>query len=111
MSAQIFVLRNGETLKLAAPRGASVRVRSGDVWFTQDNDWQDYILRTNHALALRGEGFTIITAYEPTVLELHRQDPFVVREAVEREVNGARSEAICAFFTRLFYLLLTRESI
>ena len=102
LNAQTFVLGSGETLKLDAPRGTTVRVRSGDVWLTQDNDGQDYILKTNHALALSGEGFTIITAYQPTVLELCHQDRFAVRQTVEREANRARNEAICAFFTRLF---------
>jgi len=102
MSAQEFMLGNGEMLKLDTARGAAVRVRTGVVWLTQHNDRKHHILKTDHAMPLNGEGVAIIAAYQPTVLELYRQDPAAVREAVEREANRARNAAIRAFFGRFF---------
>ena len=103
MSAQEFVLGNGEMLKLDTARGAAVRVRTGVVWLTQLNDRKDHILKTGHAMPLNGEGVAIITAYQPTVLELYRRDPAVLREAVEGQAHRARNAAIRAFFIRLFF--------
>lgn len=42
------------------------------------------------------------TACQPTLLELHRQDPVDVREKIERRAHRARNEAIRAFIFRFF---------
>jgi hypothetical protein len=102
MSAQGFVLGMNETLTLNAERGATVRVRSGDVWLTQHNDPKDHMLKTGHAVPLGGGGATLITAYQPTLLELYRQDPVAVREQITRSAHRARNEDIRAFFARFF---------
>jgi hypothetical protein len=102
MSVQEFALGIGEMLKLGASHGASVRVRSGDVWLTQHNDRKDHMLKTGDTMPLNGEGTAIITAYQPTLLELHRKDSVAVRKAIEHQVRRARNNDIGAFFARLF---------
>lgn len=102
MSAQGLVLGTREMSKLNAARGATVHVRSGCVWLTQHNDPKDHILNPGDAMALNGRGVTIVTALEPTLLDLYRQDPVAVREQIRRRARRARSEGIRAFFVRLF---------
>jgi hypothetical protein len=91
-----------ETSTLNAGRGAAVRVRSGDVWLTRHNEPKDHILNTGGALPLGGAGAAVITAYQPALLELYRQDPVAVREQITRRAHRARNEDIRAFFARLF---------
>jgi hypothetical protein len=102
MSAQEFVLGKSEMLKLDVGDRAKVGVHSGDVWLTQHNDPNDNIVKTGHAMPLSGEGVTINMAYQPTLLELYRQDPIAVRKQIERQAHRARNEDIRAFFARLF---------
>ncbi|MGA8051612.1 MAG: DUF2917 domain-containing protein [Burkholderiales bacterium] len=102
MSVQEFALGIGEMLKLGAARGAAVRVRSGDVWLTQHGDRKDHMLKTGDTMPLNGEGTAIITAYQPTILELYREDPIAVRKAVEHQARRARNNDIGAFFARVF---------
>jgi hypothetical protein len=102
MSAQEFVLGKLEMLKLDAARDDTVRVRSGDVWLTRHNDPNDHIMKASHAMPLNGTGLTLITACQPTLLELYRQNPAAVRKAVECQAHRARNEAIHAIFARLF---------
>lgn len=102
MSAQGLVLGTKEMSKLNAGRGATVRVRSGCVWLTQHNDPKDHILNRGDAMALNGAGGAIVTAFEPTLLDLYRQDPVALREQIRRRARRARSEDIRAFFARVF---------
>jgi len=102
MSTQGFVLGMNEISTLNAARGAAVRVRSGSVWLTQRNDPKYHILKTGDAMPLHGAGATIVTAYEPTLLELYRQDPVAVRVEISRLAHHARNEGIRAFFARFF---------
>ncbi len=102
MSAPGLVLGMNETSTLNAARGATVRVRSGRVWLTQHNDTKDYILNTGDTMALAGAGTTIVTAHEPTLLDLYRQDPVALREQITRRSHRARNAEIRAFFARLF---------
>lgn len=102
MSAQELVLGMNETSTLNAERGATVRVRSGCVWLTRHNDQKDHILNTGDAMPLSGGGATMITAFQPTLLELYRQDPGALREQVTRSVQRARNEGIRALFVRIF---------
>ena len=102
MSAQGFVLGMNETSKLNAGRGAAVRVRAGCAWPTRHKDSKDRIVNTGGALPLGGAGAAVITAYQPALLELYRQDPVAVREQITRRAHRARNEDIRAFFARLF---------
>lgn len=102
MSAEGFVLETRGMLKLNVERGATVRVRSGCAWLTQPSDPKDHILNPGDTTALNGAGGAIVTALEPTLLELYRQDPVAVREQVRHRARRARSGDIRAFFARLF---------
>lgn len=102
MSSQEFVLGMNDTLKLNAARGATLRVRSDDVWLTRHSDSKDHILKTGNAIPLSGREATMITAYQPTLLELHRQDLVALREQITRWAHRARNEDIRAFFARFF---------
>lgn len=102
MSTQEFALGNGAMLKLNAANIAAVHVRSGHVWLTQPSDPKDHMLKAGDVMPLSGAGATIITAYEPTLLDLYRQDPVAVREQITRSAHRARNEDIRAFFARFF---------
>jgi hypothetical protein len=102
MSAQELVLGKNELSALDVPRGTEVRVRSGCVWLTQHKDANDHILKTGDAMSLSGAGTTIVTAFEPTLLDLYRQDPVALREQLTRRAHRARNAEIGAFFARLF---------
>jgi hypothetical protein len=102
MSAQGFILGMNETSKLNAERGATVRVRSGHVPLTRRHDSKDHILNAGDAVPLGGGGAAMITTYQPTLLDLYRQDPVALREQITRRAHRTRNEDIGAFFARFF---------
>jgi hypothetical protein len=102
MNAREFALGMHETSKLIAERGAAVRIRSGYGSLTQHNDPKDHILNAGDAMPLSGGGATMITACQPTLLELYRHDPVVLREQITRRAHRARNDDIGAFFARFF---------
>jgi hypothetical protein len=102
MSAQEFVLGASQTLKLNAERAATAPIRFGKAWLTQHHGPKDHALKTGHAMPLKGGAAAMITAYEPTLLEIYRRDPVAVRWAIEDQAHHARGEAMRACFARLF---------
>jgi hypothetical protein len=102
MSARGFVLGMNETPKLNAERGAAVRVRCSDVRPTRHKDPKDGTLNIGDAVGPGGGGAARITAHQPTLLELYRQDPVALCEQITRRVHRARNDDIRAFFARLF---------
>ena len=48
------------------------------------------------------QGTILIGAFEPSLLELYRTDPFAVRQEVERRARRVRADAVLAFFARIF---------
>jgi hypothetical protein len=89
-------------LKIDALAGDRLRVRAGDVWVTQHGDSRDYLLKAGDSMTLSGKGATLATAYKPTLLDLHREDPFAVRQQIEREARRLQARELRAFFRRIF---------
>ena len=101
MGAREFEVTRGAVLKIEAREGDSLHVRLGDVWVTQHKDSKDYLLKTGDSMTLSGKGVTLATAFEPTLLDLHRKDPFAVREQVEREARRARVQKMRVLFRHI----------
>jgi len=53
-------------------------------------------------MPLNGEGATIITAYQPTLLEVYRHDPIAARKEMRHPAHRACNEDIRAFFAGVF---------
>ena len=75
MGAREFEMAKGAMLRIDPLAGDSLRVRSGEVWVTQHADPKDYLLKTGDTLALSDRGATLAVAYEPTLLDLLREEP------------------------------------
>jgi hypothetical protein len=99
MNTSAFV-ETGEFRRFDVKRGSVLRVRSGGIWLTQ-NDGKDYLTRAGGVVDLTGQGPVLVTALEPSLLELHRADAGAVRARIEREASRARATRIWAFLRRL----------
>jgi len=102
MGAREFEVNRGAVLKIEALEGDSLHVRFGDVWVTQHKDSKDYLLKAGDSMTLSGKGVTLATAFEPTLLDLYRKDPFAVREQVQRGARRARAQKMRALFRHIF---------
>jgi hypothetical protein len=101
MGAREF-LDKGGLLRLDGGVGAGIRVHDGAVWLTQYRDPRDHLLRRGAAMDISHEGVAIVTASEPTLLEVYRMDPTGVRRDLQRRAEADRSRqlfrAICGLF-------------
>lgn len=88
----------GAMLRIDPLAGDSLRVRTGEVWVTQFEDPNDYMLKTGDSLALNGKGATLAVAYRPTLLDLFRQDPAGTRSAGTR--GKGIFETFCSYLKR-----------
>ena len=101
MGAREMEIAQGATLKIEAREGDRLQVRFGDVWVTQHRDFKDYLLKSGDSMTLNGKGAALATAYQPSLLDLHRKDPLAFRERVEREARRAQAQAIAAWFRKI----------
>lgn len=101
MGAQVMGLERGQLLKIDPIAGTGVLVRAGQVWLTRD-DGRDYVLKQGDGMALAGEGTTVISGLEPSMLELYREDATALRRTIERGARRQRAVEIWAFVARLF---------
>ena len=67
-------------------------------------------LRCGDTLALADEGRTVISAFEPSLLELYRDDATSLRSAIERHAKRQRRAAMRAIGHRLFRLVMAIAS-
>ena len=74
MGAREFKMIRGAMLRIDPLAGDSLRVRSGEVWVTQFEDPNDYLLKTGDSLVLNPKGAALAVAYKPTLLDLLRND-------------------------------------
>lgn len=89
MNAQEFVLEGLDTV---------VPVHRDRVRLLRGNDPKGYASR---AVSANDEGGTPVCAHAPNLLERYREDPFSMRQEIERRVHRARNQEIHAFFARL----------
>jgi len=103
MAAMEF-LNRGEFLRFSGAAG--IRVLEGNVWVTHERDATDYVVGRSGAMDLAKRGLTIVSATEPTLLELYRADPAGVRCSIQRRAEMAQSrelfDAIRGAVGRLF---------
>lgn len=100
MGAREF-LDKGELIRLDGSADRRIRVRDGAVCLTQYRDPQDHVLARGAALDLSGDGVAIVTATEPTLLEVYRIDPTGVRRAIQRRAESARNRELFGAICRL----------
>ena len=72
-----ITLERGGTLRIDDPRGMVVEVKRGLLWLTQEGDARDRYLGACDWQRLDRDGVAVVSAIEPTVLELCR-----VRETI-----------------------------
>jgi hypothetical protein len=101
MSAQVMELEKGDLLKVDAIDGMGVKVHDGLVWLTQQDDCIDYLLKRGQGMPLK-QGTTVISATQPSLLELYRQDAASLRRSIERRARKQRSRELFAFLARFF---------
>jgi DUF2917 family protein len=75
MGAREFEMVKGAMVKIDPLAGDSLRVRSGEVWVTQFEDPNDYMLKAGDSLVLNGKGAALAIAYKPTLLDLFGREP------------------------------------
>jgi hypothetical protein len=100
MKAEVTI-EDGETLRIDAGAGTVLRIRSGRAWITQPADPRDYDLKAGKALTLNGQGLVLVKAYEPTLLDLYRDDPERLRQRIERDARAARTSYLHKAVARL----------
>lgn len=100
MRAEVTI-EDGETLRIEAGAGTVLRIRAGRAWITQPADPRDYDLGTGRAMSLNGQGPALVKAYEPTLLDLYREEPERLRRRIERDAEVARNACLLAAATRL----------
>ena len=105
MGAREFLMVKGAMLKIDPLAGDCLRVRSGEVWVTQYEDPKDYMLKAGDSLVLKGDGATLAVAYQPTLLDLFRDDPAGVREQIEGEARRSRLRSLSALLRRFLALV------
>jgi hypothetical protein len=85
-------LNRGELLRFVGDAG--IHVLEGKVWVTHDRDDADYFVGRGAAMDLARPGLTVVSATEPTLLELYRVDPTGVRRSIQRSSETARNRAL-----------------
>ncbi len=102
MSAQEFVPGMNDVFRLNAQGGTAAVLRWGSGRPTRRRDPQDRTPTAGDAKPVGGGDAATISACEPTLLELYRQDPVAVRMEISRLAHRARNDGIRACFARLF---------
>jgi hypothetical protein len=109
-----IILQPGQLLRFDAAPGAAVRVQHGRVWLTEYANDEDRVLRTGDTADVQREGAVVVTAFEPSLLELYRADRLGVRErlqrAAEREQALAIGQAVMRGFAALKRALSRRAA-
>ena len=96
-----LTIEDGETLRIEAGAGTVLRIRSGRAWITQPADPRDYDLKSGRAMSLNGHGPALIKSYEPTLLDLYRDDPERLRRRIEHDAQRARAAGLQAAASRI----------
>jgi Protein of unknown function (DUF2917) len=63
-------LTEGNLISLPDAEGSTVAVLWGSVWLTQDGDSRDYELNAGESLTIRGDGQTVISAFENSAITI-----------------------------------------
>jgi Protein of unknown function (DUF2917) len=71
-----------EVIRLHDPIGARIECVRGELWITQDKDFEDHFLAANEALTLDRAGLAIVHA--------HRESEIVLFEPAQRARPGDR---------------------
>ena len=61
----VVALAAGDVLALDDIEGASIKVRCGTLWITQEGDPQDVVLQAGERFVVRRAGRTLIQAFDP----------------------------------------------
>lgn len=60
----------GEVLRLRDARGCGVRLQSGRMWLTQENDSRDFMLTAGERYRIEHDGLTLLEAFRESWLTI-----------------------------------------
>ena len=69
-SGTVITLSAREAISLPDVRGATLRVRRGTLWLTQERDPQDVVLRSGDNWVIEADGKTVVEAQDEVTLWL-----------------------------------------
>ncbi len=84
-----------EVLRLYDPKGARVECVGGELWITQDKDFEDHFLAAGEALTLDHAGLALIHAQRAS-------DVVLVEAAPRMPLRGRLARAAGQWFSRTF---------
>ena len=91
---KVWDLSQGELIQLDGARGTTLRVTSGMLWITLEDDVRDVVLAAGDTFTVDRDGLTLVEAQERTtvcVMELHAVE-------VRRGAQPPLSSRIAAWF-------------
>lgn len=68
-------LKRGSVMRLARGRGLIVYVWRGEVWITQERDFEDHFVGAGGWFRITGTGLTLISALQASALSLTASRP------------------------------------
>ncbi len=91
-----------EVIRVYDPTGARVECIRGELWITQDRDFEDHLLSANDALTLDRDGLALIHAQEPSDIILFEPEPRPRLGARIARALLAALRAVGRWFARTF---------
>jgi hypothetical protein len=91
-----------EVIRVYDPTGARVECIRGELWITQDRDFEDHLLSANDALTLDRDGLALIHAQEPSDIVLFEPEPRPRLGARIARALLAALRAVGRWFARTF---------
>jgi len=70
MSPTVIALSPGEFMRIEAPRGVEVSVRSGRLWITEEARNDDIWLKAGESASLAGDGLALIEALDASCVRI-----------------------------------------
>jgi DUF2917 family protein len=100
MSEKEFSLPRGALLVIEARPGDRLRVALGEVWVTQHEDTNDYVLEAGESMNLSAKGKTLVVAHTPASLVLVSGTPSLIGERIGLEPGPSWIEGVRALLRR-----------
>ncbi|MFY8042768.1 MAG: DUF2917 domain-containing protein [Rhodoferax sp.] len=67
-----FPVKKGEVIRVAQPKGSTIKAESGELWITQKNIQDDIFLTRGETYHVFGDGLLVAQAMEPSLMSMTR---------------------------------------